>query len=175
MFLERPRAFMPNKVIMGRFAKPHGVRGWIKVVSFTDPIENLLDYKIWQVQHRSASQIVTMQSGKICGPFLIVKLEGIENPETVKYYTNGFIAIERGALPSLKEGEYYWSDLIGLRVISVDGLNFGTVTSLIETTSNDVLIVKDRHHERVIPYISKVVKSVNVEENSIIVDWEADF
>ena len=166
---------MPNKIIMGRFAKPYGVRGWIKVVSFADPIEKLLDYKIWQIQHRDAAQVVTMQNGKVYGLFLIVKLEGIEDPETARHYTNDLIAIEREALPSLKRDEYYWFDLVGLRVFSVDDLNLGTVTSLVETTSNDILIVKNRHRELVIPYISQVVKSVNVEEGSIIVDWGADF
>lgn len=167
---------MPNKkIIMGRFTRPYGVRGWIKVVSFADPIENLLDYKIWQIQHRNVWQMVTMQNGRIYSPFLIVKLEGIEDPETAKHYASDLIAIEREALPPLKGGEYYWSDLIGLCVLSVDGLNLGTVASLIETTSNDVLIVKNRDRERMIPYTSQVVKSVNVEENRIVVDWGADF
>lgn len=160
---------------MGRFAKPHGVRGWIKVVSFADPVESLLDYKTWQIKHRNASQIVTIQNGKIHGLFLIVKLEEIEDPETAKHYTNDLIAIEREALPSLNKGEYYWSDLIGLRVISVNGLHLGTVTSLIETISNDILIVQNRDCERMIPYISQVIKSVNVEENNVVVDWESDF
>lgn len=167
---------MPEKeIIMGRFTKPYGIRGWIKVVSFANPIDILLDYKIWQVQHCNKSQIVTMQHGKIYGQFLIVKLEGIENPETAKYYINDLIAIKREALPSLKEGEYYWSDLIGLHVTSIDGLDFGTVTSLIETSSNDVLITKARDREWMIPYISQVVKSVNMEENNIVVNWKADF
>ena len=166
---------MPNEtVIMGRFAKPYGVRGWVKVVSFTDPIENLLDYKIWQVQRHKAWQMLTIQNGEICAPFLIVKIEGIENPEIARYYTNGLIAIEREALPSLKEGEYYWSDLIGLHVISISGLNLGTIASLVKTTSNDVLIVKNRDRERMIPYTSQVVKSIKMKENSIVVDWEAD-
>ena len=173
--MARKTGFMFNKVIMGRFARTHGVRGWIRVVSFADPIRSLLDYKIWKVQYRGTSQVVAMQSGKVCGLFLIVKLKGIEDPETARCYTNSFITIERGALPPLREGEYYRSDLIGLRVISVNSFHFGTVVSISETTSNDVLIVKDRHHERVIPYISQVVRSVDVERKSIIVDWEADF
>ncbi|QTS83992.1 ribosome maturation factor RimM [Coxiella endosymbiont of Amblyomma nuttalli] len=164
-----------KKIIMGRFAKPHGVCGFVKVVSFFNPIEALLNYKIWQIQHQNRWKMLTMQSGKVYGPFLIVKLKGVENPETVKYYTNNLIAIERETLPPLEEGEYYWSDLIGLRVISVNGLNLGTIVSLIETISNDVLIVKNKDREQMIPYISQVVRSVNIEANNIVVDWEVDF
>lgn len=164
-----------NKVIMGQLARPYGVHGWIKVVSFTDPIENLLLYKSWQIQHRGNWQLMTVQSGKLHGQFLVVKLEGLDNPEAAKHYTNDRIAVEREALAPLKKGDYYWCDLIGLRVVTTDHLELGTVTSLLATGSNDVLVVKDKDRERLIPYLSSVVRSVNLEEKIILVEWEADF
>lgn len=164
-----------RKIIMGRLAKPYALQGWIKVVSFTDPIENLLDYKTWLIQHQDVWQPMNVQNGKLHGSHLVVKLEGLEDPETAKHYTNDLIAIEREALAPLEEGEYYWSDLIGLRVVNSDGIELGVITSLIETGSNDVLVVKSKDQERLIPYTSNVIQSINLKEKIISVAWNADF
>ena len=164
-----------NKIIMGRFASTHGVHGWIKVVSFTDPTENLLAYPHWEIQHHGEWQTMTVTAGKVHGKFLIVKLEGLEDPETAQRYTNDKIAIQRTALAPLSNGEYYWADLIGLQVINLAGVKLGSIDSLIETGANDVLVVKENQREILIPYTSTVIKSVDLKEKKIIVDWEADF
>lgn len=164
-----------NKIIIGRFAKPYGVHGWIKVLSFTDPIENLLNYKPWQIQHGGQWQTVSIQNGKMHGQFLVVKLENVDNPETAKQYTHDLIAVERSVLAPLAENEYYWADLVGLQVRTIQGIALGIVESLMETGSNDVLVVKGKDRERLIPYLSKVIQSVDLKKNLIIVDWDADF
>ena len=164
-----------KKVIMGRLARPYGVQGLIKVVSFTDPIENLLHYKTWFIQHHDEWQILSLSAGRIYGPFLVVKLEGFDDPETAKQFTNDLIAVERSTLAYFKEKEYYWTDLIGLRIVTTGGIELGRVKSLLETGSNDVLVVSKQERERLIPYLSHVIKSVDIENEIIVVDWDADF
>ncbi|AKQ33829.1 ribosome maturation factor RimM [Candidatus Coxiella mudrowiae] len=164
-----------KKVIMGRLARAYGVQGWIKIVSFTDPIKNLLTYKNWFIRHHNEWQLFSLRTGRIHGPFLVVKLEGLDDPETAKQYTNDLIAVERNTLTPLEENEYYWTDLIGMRIITTEGVALGTVKSLLETGSNDVLITSNQGHGRLIPYLSHVVKSVDIENKIIMVNWNADF
>ena len=164
-----------KKVIMGRLAQPYGVRGWIKVVSFTDPVENLLHHKTWSIQHYDEWKILSLSAGRIHGLFLVVKLEGLDNPENAKQFTNDLIAVERNTLDPLEEDGYYWTDLMGLRMVTIRGVELGRVKSLLETGSNDVLVVSDQKCERLVPYLSYVIKLVDVENEIIVVDWDADF
>ena len=163
-----------NKIILGQFGAVYGVRGWLKVSSYTDPIENLLNYPKWQVQHKGAWETITIEEGKTHGKTLVVKIEGLHIREEAQVYTNDYIAIEKEALAKLPEGEYYWRDLIGLNVITKEGTKLGTVQNLLETGSNDVLIVKDKK-EIMIPYTKNVIISVDLENKVITVDWDPNY
>lgn len=164
-----------NKVIMGRFASPHGVVGEIKVVSFTEPKTNLLDYHDWFVQHQGHWCPITIQKGKAHGQFLVVKIKGIDDRDQVHLYTNDLIALERERLPDLADNTHYWTDLVGLTVVNMADVQLGIVDSLIATGANDVLVVKQGATERLIPYTSQTVKSVKLNEKRIVVDWEAEW
>ncbi|WP_423062810.1 ribosome maturation factor RimM [Candidiatus Paracoxiella cheracis] len=164
-----------NTVIMGRFGSAYGVRGWLKVISFTDPIDNLLDHKIWQIEHKRLWQPITIQDGKRHGEFLVVKIEGCDDRDKAREYTNDLIAVSRDELIPLKQGEYYWTDLIGLRVINEKDIDLGKIDHLIETGSNDVMIIKDAHKERWLPYIDDVVKSIDLEKKEMRVEWDEEF
>ena len=164
-----------GKVIIGRLEHPYGLHGWIKVTSFSNPIDNILSYQIWQTQHNHQWQTKKLQAGKLHISFIVAKLEGINNPETAKAYTNHLIAVARQTLPHLKGGDYYWTDLIGLKIINTQGIQLGIIHSLLETGSNDVLVVKSKERERLIPYMSKVIQSVNLGRKIIVVKWDADF
>ena len=166
-----------GKVIIGRLARPHGLQGWIRVISFVEPVDNLLnDGVALQIKHKNKWQHRKLEAGMLlCKPLPIVKLGGINTLETAQYYTNDLIAVERSALSTLKEGDYYWTDLISSEVINTDGIKFGIVHSLIETGSNDVLVVKNEAQERLIPYISQVIRSVDLKKKIITVKWETNF
>lgn len=164
-----------NTVIMGRFGSAYGVRGWLKVISFTDPIDNLLDHKTWQIEHKHLWQPITIQDGKRHGEFLVVKIEGCDDRDQARVYTNDLIAVSRDELTPLKQGEYYWTDLIGLRVINEKDIDLGKIDHLIETGSNDVMIIKDAHKERWLPYIDDVVKSIDLEKKEMRVEWDEEF
>ena len=161
-----------NKVIIGRFGRTHGIRGWLKVISFTDPFDNIFHYKTWRVEHNGRWQTINIEDRKIHGNSLIVKMNECETPEQAREYTNDLIAINREELASLEEGEYYWTDLIGLRVVTVKGVNLGTIDSMLETGSNDVMVIKDDEHEHLLPYRNDIVKSVDLENKMMVVEWD---
>jgi 16S rRNA processing protein RimM len=113
-----------------------------------------------------------IEDGRLHGKDVIIKLAGINTPEEARLLTGKLIAITRSQLPALDQNEYYWSDLIGLTVVNKDGTVYGKVAYLIETGSNDVLVVKgDKEHA--IPYLyGSVVLNVDLEKQQILVDWE---
>jgi 16S rRNA processing protein RimM len=160
---------------MGRLGSPHGIHGFLKVISFATPIENLLQYKGWLIRHAGEWSQYEIEKGTLHGKFLLVKFKHIHDPETARLYTNDPIAIERKDLPTIQQDEFYWGDLIGLTVINLQGHTLGTIQSLLETGSNDVWVVKGQDRDRLIPHISSVVQSIDLEHKQAVVDWDADF
>src|SRR5262245_25823620 len=129
-------------VVIGRLGKPFGVKGWLKLHSFTEPAENIFTYSTWHLQQSGIWSPARIEGHKIQGLSLLVKFVGCDTPEQAQGYTNTHIAIERQQLPSLEEGNYYWADLEGLSVINQQGILLGQVMGLLDTGANDVLIVK---------------------------------
>jgi 16S rRNA processing protein RimM len=168
------KADRDDKLIVGRFGAPFGVKGWIKVNSFTDPISNILEYDPWYLHTRSGYKAVTLEDGHIHGKTIVVKLPQCNDRDIAKTFTHVTIAIDRNQLPELKAGEFYWDDLIGLEVFNQDNVNFGIVKELLATGANDVLVVTgDR--ERLIPYIKQVILQVDLKNKKIVVNWDKDF
>lgn len=164
---------MTDKVVMGKIASPYGVRGWTKVTSYTNPIENLLNFSQWEIQHQNRWQTIQIEKGKVHGRWLIVKIAGCDDREQAKLYTNNLVTIPRDQLAPAKENEFYWSDLIGLSVFDLTGTLLGTIESLMETGANDVIVIKGNDNKQLlIPYIKQVVKSVDLANKKMIVDWE---
>lgn len=164
----------PEKVIVGRIGAPHGVKGWVKIISFTEPTTNILDYQPWLIQQKNHWVTVTVDAEQVHANAIVVKLPGCDDRDTAQTYTNADIAITADQLPALETNEFYWHDLIGATVINLQQVTLGVVDHLIATGSNDVMIVK-AERERLIPYISQVIKKVDLEAKQIIVDWDADF
>lgn len=164
-----------NMIIVGKFGAPHGVRGWLKVYSFTEPLENILDYHPWQTETDQGWQSVKVLETKPLGLAWVVRLQGCEDREQAKLYTNRRIGVDRDQLPALPEGEYYWADLIGLEVFNTKGILLGKISRFIETGSNDVMVVSgDKEHW--IPYlIGNVIKNIDVATSKIEVDWDEEF
>jgi 16S rRNA processing protein RimM len=163
-------------VIIGKISGVHGLRGWVKVFSYTRPLSNILDYSPWQIQQRQAWQTVKLISGKLHGKGIIAQIEGCDSPESAALLRGCDIAVQRQQLPATDLNEYYWLDLIGLTVINQQGINLGQVASLLETGSNDVLIVKNAEQERLIPFlIPEFVQQVDLPQKQILVDWDAEF
>ena len=167
----------PNHyVVLGQVVGVFGIKGWVKIRSDTDPRDNILDYQPWYLRQGDAwvSQRVAANQQQSKG--LIVQFGGITDRDVAAQFVGCDIAVPRDQLPAPAEGEYYWSDLIGLRVRNIAGEDLGTVTNLLETGANDVLVVRDGELEHLIPYVTGYyVLKVAPAEGYIEVDWQRDF
>lgn len=163
-------------IVIGKFGKPHGLNGWIKVFSNTLPAENIISYKPWFVQQGDTwESVVDIDDVKVSGNQITVHLKDIHHCDDIKKYVTRDIGILRSQLPPLKRNEYYWRDLIGMTVKNPEGALLGKVDHLMETGANDVLVVEgEKRH--LIPFIlNQVVLNVDVEGKEITVDWDSEF
>ena len=180
-----------EKVILGRITGVYGVKGWLKVFSYTNPMEAIVDYSPWYIRaegrKKAAWNRVELKAGKRHAKTVVVKLENCNDRDAAMAYIGSEIAIEPEQLESLKEkNEYYWRDLIGLRVINQQNIELGVVIGLLETGANDVLVVtseigsaegsKVEVRERLIPWTMNIaIIAVDMERKVIEVDWDPEF
>ena len=163
-------------VVMGKVVGAQGILGWVKVQTFTEYLDGLLDYKTWYVgNEQDWRPLEVLEANVHGGKVLIAKLQGIVDRTAAEKYKGLLIAVPRDSLPQQPEGEYYWSDLVGLTVENLAGEAFGIVDSLLETGANDVLVVKGGHGEKLIPFIASVIQQVDLKNKLIRVDWQADY
>ena len=162
-------------VVVGRVIGVFGVRGFLKVFSYTEPRENILGYRPWLVGRDGDWLEMDLEDGALQGKRLIARLAGVEDPESAAGLVGADIAVSRSVLPETGDEEYYWADLIGLAVVTVDGTPLGAVHRLLETGANDVLVVRGER-ERLIPYLRPaVVREIDLDAGTIRVDWNPDF
>lgn len=168
--------------VVGKLGSTYGIRGWLRLYSSTEQTESIFDYQPWFLNIKGQWQNVELESWRYHSNDLIVKLKGVEDREAAQLLTNTEIGVDLAVFPTLSDGDYYWHDLIGCQVVNLDGYTMGTVTELMETGSNDVLVVratsKDAFgkQERLIPFLyEQVVKRVDLTTKTIEVDWDAGF
>lgn len=162
-------------VILGRFGKPFGVKGFLKVFSDTSPFDNILTYSPWLLCENGSWHPIDIESTQIHGDGIIAKIKGIHNCDAARRYTNCDIGTPRNTLPPPEEGKHYWIDLIGLQVISIRGADLGIVDHMIETGANDNFAVQSKTKFRYIPNLPQVVKKIDLEAGTITVDWDPEF
>jgi 16S rRNA processing protein RimM len=162
-------------LVMGRIIAPYGVKGWVRVVTFTEAPENLLAYSPWYLMLNGHWQEAEVQDGKLHGKGLVVRLAGCEDRDAAAGFSGKDIGVYRSQLPTPEADEYYWSDLVGLQVYTTQGILLGVVDHLIETGANDVLVIRGER-EHLVPFVrEQVVKSVDLEAGVMRVDWDPDF
>jgi 16S rRNA processing protein RimM len=158
-------------VTLGRISGVHGVKGWVKVHSFTEPRENIAEFGVWLVSRRGATSALEVEDSRSGGGHVIAKLKGIDDRDEARGWIGAEIAVERAALPECAPGEYYWADLEGLEVRTIDGETLGKVDHLLATGGNDVLVL-DRPG-RLIPFVpGAVIRSVDLDAGVIVADWQ---
>ncbi len=163
-------------VTLGRVSGAHGIQGWVKVHSETSPRENIVRYSPWELRWPGHRAHYRVKAGRRQGKAVIAKLEGCNDRDAAEALIGAAIVLPRSRLPQLTApGEYYWADLEGLRVVTIEGVELGHVDHLFETGANDVVVVQgDR--ERLIPYVwGQVVREVDLEAGVMRVDWDQDF
>ncbi|QEP42931.1 ribosome maturation factor RimM [Ectothiorhodospiraceae bacterium BW-2] len=168
---------MVATLVLGRINGLYGVRGWVKIYSYTHPRQNILNYAEWILQDsRGEQQYRRLLQGQQHGKGVIARLEGCDDRDSAAKLIQCDIRVAAAALPPIAEGEYYWHQLIGLEVVTVKGEALGRVDYLLETGANDVLVIKDgRGGELLIPYLpEQVITAIDLELNRLEVDWELD-
>ena len=171
-----------QEITLGKIGAVYGIKGWLKIHSFTDETDAILDYFPWSLKLGNNIQTVKITDWRKHNKGLIVKVDGIDDRDIAQALVGSEIFVNEAALPELPEGDFYWRDLIGMSVITTKGYDLGVVTDMMETGANDVLVVKANLNdgfgkkERLIPYlIEQVVESVSAENKQICVDWDPGF
>ena len=168
-------------VVLGKISSVYGIKGWVKVYSYTDPMDRILEYGNWTLRQGERLTLVEIDKGRSHGKGMVAHIKGVDDRDVAKQYSGAEIVVPRDRLPELDEGEYYWYELEGLTVITTDEVVLGKVDYMMSAgASNDVLVVKgdadsvDRK-ERLIPYVDQFIQDVSLEANRIVVDWDPEF
>jgi 16S rRNA processing protein RimM len=167
-------------VEVGRIGGPFGVRGWVRVESYTDPAERLLDYEVWTLRSGKAAPAAhRLIEGRAQGKGLVARLENIEDRDSAQALRGATIHVARSALPPLKEREYYQVDLIGLAVRNVEGIAFGVLRQFVDTPGGPVMVVRQESgpeagRERWIPAVPAHLSRVDLSAGVVTVDWPAE-
>ena len=164
-------------ITVGRVLGAHGVKGWVRIRSFTDPEEQLFEYAPLYLMQRGSKTAFEVEARKGLTKGWSVKLRGLDDRNAAELLQGVDITMPSAMLPELAEDEFYWRDLIGMTVVT-KGVVLGEVSSMLETGANDVLVVKSTEgsvdeQERLIPFLlERVVLGVDIALNTIEVDWD---
>ncbi len=162
-------------VLMGRVVGVHGIRGWLKIESFTVPRAALIEYQPWRLRRGDAETLVDVIDSRAPAQSLQVQLRGVDSRDAAQALVGCDIVVPRAELPELAGGGHYWTDLEGMRVVTTEGAELGTVAHLFATGANDVLVVRGER-ERLIPFTpGHAVVQVDGDSRTIEVDWDAEF
>ncbi|MEM7364054.1 MAG: ribosome maturation factor RimM, partial [Pseudomonadota bacterium] len=175
-------------VIVGRLGGAYGVKGWIRLTSYTNPSEQILNYQPWRLVRRShgnhvieiSKSEVEVEAAQQQSNGLIAKLKGIEDRNEAEQWNGIDIEIDVGLLPDLDEEEIYWHQLISMQVINESGECLGKVDHVMDTGAHDVLVIEPSEQsvderDRMIPYVKEKILGVDLEGGVIRVDWAADY
>ena len=173
-------------VMLGRVSGVYGVKGWVKIYSYTDPMEAIVDYAPWYIRPGNAAglpssgwQAVRLKHGRRHAKTVVAQFEGCDDRNAAQGFIGYEIAIKPSQLARLDgEEEFYWRDLVGLHVVNQQGIALGSVTALMETGANDVLVVRseDTGRECLIPWTpGDAIVSVRLDTSRLLVDWQADW
>ena len=164
-----------RRVEVGRLGAAHGVRGWLRVQSFTDPPQRLFEWKRWCLQpEQGAAREVNLLEARPQGNGWIARLEGIEERDAASRLSGQMVLIDRAALPPTTGREHYRSDLVGFEVKNVEGAVLGVVDHFVDTAGNAVMVIKGER-EHWVPVTGQHLRSVDKDARRVIVDWPEDF
>lgn len=162
-------------LIVGRINGLYGVRGWLRIYSYTEPRENIVEYAHWLIGSQGRWRSVEVEDGRVQGKGVVVKLAGCDDRDAAALLVGQDIAIRRDQLQATAPGEYYWADLEGLRVVTLEGVELGIVDHLFETGANDVVVVRGER-ERLLPFVQgDVIRRIDLQAGVMEVDWDPEF
>jgi len=163
-----------KRLLLGKINGLFGVQGWVKIFSHTQPRKNILSYQPWYIQVNGQWQTLDIVKGREQGKTIVAQLKDINDREQAQHMIGIDVYILKSQLPKLNKGEYYWEDLIGLQVVNQKDIALGSVENLVDTGSNNVLVIKGEK-EHWVPFIKPFLISVELDKKLIVVDWDEDF
>lgn len=162
-------------VILGRVSGVFGVKGWLKVQSYTEPRDNIVGFGAWTLRMNGVDHAFDVEEGHSHAGSVVAKLHGLDDRDRARDWVGADIVVPREQLPKIAAGELYWTDLEGLEVRTTTGTVLGTVDHLLATGGNDVLVL-DSSPRLLIPFVAgDVVKEVDLKAGLIVVDWSPDY
>jgi len=171
----RPAGSDRREVTLGRITGPFGVRGWVKVKSYTEPREGILRYRQWHVHLPHAGRrVLKPLEGRPHGDLVVARLEEVNDREAAAALAQCDVSVPRSDLPPPGAGRHYWADLEGLEVVTTEGRVLGRLDHFVETPANPVMVVVGER-ERWLPMVPRHVRQVDLEAGRIVVDWDPDF
>lgn len=172
-------------VLVGYISGAFGLQGWVKVKPYSATADALLSAKYWWLEsaHQSGIHSIQRLSSKIHGDEVVARLSGVDDRNAAESLKGTVVKISRADFPALPEGEFYWQDLIGCRVVNVQNEPLGVVRDLMDNGAHPILRIANANvadadlskHERLIPFVEHFVKDVMLESKTIVVDWGLDF
>ena len=168
--MERPSRWIE----LGRIGAPWGVKGWVHVDSFTDPLDGILDYPQWTLRLGSGERTAyRLAEGRPHSDRLVARLEGIEDRDRAAALRGALIEVDRAELPPTGEREYYQADLLGLPVRNLEGVDLGKVDYFADTPTGPMMVVKGAR-DHWVPATPKHLSKVDLAAGLILVDWPLD-
>jgi len=169
-----------NQVVLGKITSPYGIRGWLKIHSYTDKKDNIIYYQPWIIHFHNEYHEIKLEDWKTRASSFIIKIKGYNTRDESIKFSNTNIIGDSSLFPILEDGEYYWTELIGCHVITKEGYNVGTVLELFSTGSNDVLVVHSsllkNKKKLLIPFINQeVIKTIDILSRYIEITWSKNF
>ena len=168
-----------RRVLLGRVIGAFGVRGEIKLESFTEPRAQILNYQPWILRDpRGDERELSGVRGRETAKGIVARFPEVEDRDAAEALRGCELYVPRAVLPPAGEGEFYWADLEGLRVETVEGVALGAVSHMLATGANDVVVVRDGDdgRERMIPFVRPdYVRDIDLQAGTMVVDWDPDF
>ena len=161
---------MTKYLEIGQIVNTFGIKGMVKVKPFTDNIERFSNLEKIYIKNKSGQTEYKIQEVKYHKNMVLVKFEGIENPEQANLLRNSYLMIDREEEKPLEEGTYYIVDMIGMDVYTDEGEKLGNIEDIFNTGSNDIYVVKSELGKQILlPAISDVVKNIDMENKKMVV------
>lgn len=167
---------LQGMVLLGRVHGAFCVRGELKLESFTEPANAILRYQPWILRDaQGRERELAGARGRLTAKGIVATFPDVADRDAAEALRGSEVWVARSALPPPKPGEYYWVDLEGLRVVNVEGVDFGRVSHLFSTGANDVLVAEGER-ERMIPFLQPdYIVSIDFDDGVVTVDWDAEF
>jgi len=170
-----------NIRVLGKISTAFGIKGWVKVYSYTQPMTNILEYPVWHIRKGGRWQEFKVLQGKPQGKGLVASLQGISDRDLALSLHQCEVGVPEDALPELEEDEHYWFQLIGLKVVNTEGVTLGQVKELFDSGGGNQVMATQPcegsvdQKQRLLPFVDQYVLEVDLDSGLIQVDWDPDF